>query len=710
MSFTSAVDYLVSLSDSLTLSRHRSAIQLSLSEQDIYQLLTDFLTTSNIVDQNTSSTNVAWLGGTHSCIEVPHFTYKQGQRLLGRELSFLIVDFSQGFDANSFNAALGALKGGGIVFLVHFDLLANTNSKTWLQSQLSSWSVIDKLNSSLELPNFSSGTNQINSVAEQQTTAIQAIEKVLTGHRKRPLVLTANRGRGKTSSLGMAAAQLMQQRTLTIIVTAPSIQSLSPLFQHLENIIAQIGNADKDIAWVRQARTCWQLSNGSQLLFIAPDDLLLNVHQADLVFIDEAAALPLPMLKQFTEKFHRLVMSSTIHGYEGCGRGFSLKFLPWLQKYRPGFKHIHLTQPIRWNEGDPLEQWCFESFLLNAELDETEAQSISELVQAETTETIQNHLCLELIEKDILLSNSALFRSVFSLLVAAHYQTSPNDMTQLLDSDSIQVYQIRISKHLVGCILLCHEGGLDAELIHAIQTGLRRPKGHLVACHLANHLGVSESASQTSARVMRIAIHPACQRFGLGRLALQQLTNQLESRVDFLSVSFGATPDLLRFWSQDFELISLGTKRDQASGSYSAFMVKSVSCESNPWITAAQQNFRHQLLMRLPLQYQQMEASIVPDLLFQSQQKTNLVLNPLPTLLHNYAQGGCAFESVLPSFIEFVYSSLTSHQPYVDVSTFIVIDKVLLHKSWEQVSKTYNLAGRKAVESKLRDWLLQFTV
>ncbi|MCV5638947.1 hypothetical protein OFN49_29125, partial [Escherichia coli] len=66
----------------------------------------------------------------------------------------------------------------------------------------------------------------------EQEHAISLIEKVVTGHRKRPLILTADRGRGKTSALGIACASLLQQKPLRILITAPSIKAVEPVYQH----------------------------------------------------------------------------------------------------------------------------------------------------------------------------------------------------------------------------------------------------------------------------------------------------------------------------------------------------------------------------------------------------------------------------------------------------------------------------------------------
>ncbi|MGV3003285.1 GNAT family N-acetyltransferase [Vibrio sp. E150_018] len=715
----SALNYLTTLSSNLRLVNQRVAVQLQLNDADAHQLLSQF-----IDQQNIDITKTAWLGGTQPLLGCPHYTSKQGQRLLGQEVELLVVDFDDNnFDANSFNAALGALVGGGILFIINFESVDNSYQTQWLAQHIKHWPCIDNLSvddlslANVELSQASATLNR----HDQQEEAVAAIEKVVTGHRRRPLVLNANRGRGKTASLGIAAAKLMSQRVMKIVITAPSINALNPLFEFADKTVDQL-------TWLSQTRTEWHLSNGSQLCFIAPDELNISEIDADLVLVDEAAAIPLPILKNFVNRFHRLVFSSTIHGYEGSGRGFSIKFMQWLNQHRPGWKHIELTQPIRWAEHDPLENWSFETFLLNTDdcvgafnlnTSETNAESL-ELSQIE----------LSLVSKQDLVKNSERFRSIFGLLVTAHYQTTPNDMMQVLASDEIHVYQISYmnkdsleSPNVIGCLLVSMEGGLDSQSITDIQLGVRRPKGHLAAAYLTNHLAMNQPAEQTSARIMRIAVDPTCQGYGVGRFALQKLQQQLTSvdvvrSVDFISVSFGATAELIHFWKKSFQLVSMGTRRDHVSGCYSAFMVQALSERAKRWVESAAFSCLDNFQRVLPLQYQDIEHETLASLLFHSNQDSKKC--SLSPILSNFALGGNSFESVVPWYSQFVieylsqvnlFSELASQQSSVDRNVIsVVIDKVLLFHSWQVVATKYKLAGRKQVEKQLREWLKQFTV
>lgn len=202
----------------------------------------------------------------------------------------------------------------------------------------------------------------------------------MSGHRKRPLILTADRGRGKSSTLGIAAAQLLAERHgFNIIVTAPSVKAVEPVFSH-----ASQGLESCEVINATHIR-----HQGGSLRFVAADELLKSKPDCDLLFVDEAAAIPIPMLKSMVDIYHRMIFSTTVHGYEGSGRGFGIKFESWLSEHRPGWKGFKLEQPIRWNNNDPLEAWLFDCFLLGNdasvsesavdELDGFSAEAINQL-------------------------------------------------------------------------------------------------------------------------------------------------------------------------------------------------------------------------------------------------------------------------------------------------------------------------------------------
>ena len=332
------------------------------------------------------------LGGVVRDEGVHYVNFKQGKTLLGQECNLLICYLSEGFDANSFCAALGSVKGGGLVIIIPSFSAISPCGQLWLEI---AFSRLIQVEQSKPLPKLPSVRTSTGVPFIEQASAIKKIHKVLTGHRKRPLVMTADRGRGKSSALGLAAAELMNLRHIRIFITAPSLATVVPVFEHAQKHIKD-GIVKKGRVW----------NSHSSLEFIAPDELIRSQPNCDLLFVDEASAIPVPMLQKMVEFYNRAVFSTTIHGYEGCGRGFTIKFENWLKKIRPGTAFFHLNQPIRWAENDPLEDWLFDTFLLNTEL--------KSLVLRERVE-----VRLEKVSKQQLVNQPFMLRELFALLVNA---------------------------------------------------------------------------------------------------------------------------------------------------------------------------------------------------------------------------------------------------------------------------------------------------
>lgn len=59
--------------------------------------------------------------------------------------------------------------------------------------------------------------------------------------------------------------------------------------------------------------------------YFAPADVG-SLQFAELLIIDEAAAIPLPLVKRMVGRWP-IFISSTVHGYEGTGRSLSLKLV-----------------------------------------------------------------------------------------------------------------------------------------------------------------------------------------------------------------------------------------------------------------------------------------------------------------------------------------------------------------------------------------------
>ncbi len=415
---------------------------------------------------------------------------------------------------------------------------------------------------------------------EEQANAIAAIKKVATGHRRRPLVLTAHRGRGKSAALGMAAAELHQAGKVRIAICGPHPAAVAVAQQQFEAMTA-----------------------GQQLPFWPIDQLLSALPAIDLLLVDEAAALPIPLLQQLTTHYNRIVFATTEHGYEGTGRGFSLKFQQYLTEHCPGWRKLHLNDPIRYRSGDPLEQLIFRAFLLDNELGP--APRMNETLDISSSQ-------LKEIDLSLLSQQPERLAQVFGLLRFAHYQTSLRDLWALFEDESLRLFVLEQQEQVIAAALIGIEGQFSADLSQEIANGKRRVQGHLSAQSLAFHLAAPSLSRLKIARIQRIVVHPELQQRGFGRLLLDQLSQRLHANdVELLTTSFGASAGLVKFWQQaDFSPVRLSQKIEQSSNAPSVLMVKYLQSECPLILFDLIKSFGQQLYWQ-----QKQQSSLPLDLL-----------------------------------------------------------------------------------------------
>lgn len=460
--------------------------------------------------------------------------------LLGREFQHAIFDAREGFDVSAFAALAGTLRAGSWLMVLvpewhhwrqrpdidslrwsdapepiatpHFvdyfckTIAASPQTLIWRQGQTL------PLLSDIALPEWQPANGQPEH--EQQT-----ILTALSNATEQVCVITAERGRGKSALAGMHIRKLRGQA----IVTAPSRASAE--------VIAAFA--------------------GERFQFMAPDALLASEAVADWLVVDEAAAIPAPLLKKLMARFPHVLLTTTVQGYEGTGRGFLLKLCA-------GFPLRHdftLNQPIRWAAGCPLEAVVNDALIFHDDC---------------FTSPPVGELRLLPVAQSAWQQQPALPVALYQLLSGAHYRTSPLDLRRMMDAPGQHFFSAQSASGPAAALWLVDEGGLTPELSQAVWAGFRRPRGNLVAQSLAAHGGSPLAAMLIGRRISRIAVHPQRQREGIGQALVMQ-ARQGAGGCDYLSVSFGYTAELWRFWQRcGFTLVRIGTQREASSGCYAA--------------------------------------------------------------------------------------------------------------------------------------------
>lgn len=641
---------------------------------------------------------------------------------LGQEIDGAIFDVNKGISADALGIVSGMIRSGGLLIILAPELdtwlsLNNPEDSRFLNSPITlhqsyklftkhlinSWQAnqviwLDEYNE-FEIDDKPQEQIKLSLPTVDQEQVLIKINHVAFGHRKRPLVMTADRGRGKTSALGLAAIDCFIKGKTHIVITASRLDQTKAAFNVAVKTLSDMAEQDADINFITRKNDVIQFTFNNELKtfeFIAPDQLILSPTAADLVLVDEAAHLPTPMLNQLLMRHHRMVFSTTLHGYEGSGRGFELRFKKCLDRHTPDWKSIHLTTPIRWSKNDPLEKVMFDTLLLNTKISELEDTLIENIHSERVT--------LQVMKPHDLLEQPDKLKSLFGLLVQAHYQTSPNDLQQLLNAPNIHIviakYDDKQQQTIIGAALCIMEG--------KINPSQKRAHGHLVPQLLTRNYAQTDFLMLSTLRIMRIAVHPSLQRQGIGEKLIQFIEQLgLQQRIDYISSSFGSCDELLPFWfNQSFWPLHVGSKRDKSSGSHNVVVAKPISAMSRQALsliqTRFQEQFPHLLLESVPQMSSNQVLQIIETFRFKT---TNYGLDKA---VLNYQTGERPYESISGKLWEWSLQSAGKIRQVSVLEQSIWCDKVLKKQDWQTVAHKYHLAGRKGVENAMNEMVKNF--
>ena len=208
------------------------------------------------------------------------------------------------------------------------------------------------------------------------------LASALASNKSTTVSLTAPRGRGKSAAMGLCLAGAISFGFNSLVVTAPEPENLVAVFQFLlrgltalkyqehydYNIVYNYGNAGDSGGGGGGGEVRGEKAGRENTKCIISVDIHRGAHRqyvryvrprdvdkfvgAELVAIDEAAAIPLPIVRSLLqmgggkkggakssaatsgegEERRLTFLSSTINGYEGTGRALSLKLIKELRE------------------------------------------------------------------------------------------------------------------------------------------------------------------------------------------------------------------------------------------------------------------------------------------------------------------------------------------------------------------------------------------
>ncbi|KAL6558902.1 hypothetical protein OROMI_019252 [Orobanche minor] len=389
---------------------------------------------------------------------------------------------------------------------------------------------------------------------DQGKAVVTFLDAILDKSLRSTVALVAGRGRGKSAALGLAIAGAVAAGYSNIFVTAPSPENLKTLFEFVckgFDMLEYKEHLDYDVVTSRDpdfkkaiVRINIYKQHRQTIQYIQPHERE-KLSQVELLVVDEAAAIPLPVVKSMLGPY-LVFLSSTVNGYEGTGRSLSLKLLQQLEEQNQNssrstetavsgrlFKKIELSESIRYASGDPIESWLHALLCLDA------TNSIPSIRRLPTPSECD----LYYVNRDTLFSyhkDSELFlQRMMALFVASHYKNSPNDLQLMADAPAHHLFVLlgpvdESTNHLpdILCVVqISFEGQISRKSASKNLSDGRQPFGDQIPSKVCEQFRDTDFPSLSGARIVRIATHPSAMRLGYGSAAVEILTRYFEGQL-----------------------------------------------------------------------------------------------------------------------------------------------------------------------------------
>ena len=552
----------------------------------------------------------------------------------------------------------------------------------------------------MEIPSDASFPREIYELAltNDQVRVIRAMEwfyeKPPRGKRK-VLVVTADRGRGKSCAVGIGLIGLAKllskhKHRVRMLVTAPSLSNVQSLMTLALRAAEAAGLEPRPI---RRGGMILEIQGrGFSLEYWEPAQIPRL--SGDIVAVDEASGIHVPLLHRILRSHRRLVFAATIHGYEGAGRGFNIRFLQAAKRDPSNIiRHLDMDEPIRYARDDPIERWLFDVLLLDAEPAELDEEDLEDIEAG--------RLVYLRLDPEWLFSpeGEAKLRELFGIYVLAHYRNEPDDLGMLADAPhhSIRAVATERGGKIVGAAQVAEEGGLDEDLIERLLRG-EKIAGNIIPDRLLKHARIREFGRMKGWRVVRIATHPEVQGRGIGSRLLEELYKEsVERGYDWLGSGFGVNEQLLNFWFKNgFRALHLSPDRNPVSGEYTTLVLKPISERARRATDVAVREFKLKLLKSLYDTYSDLETEIAIMML--DQPPPGIVPGYKPAFtpiqvdrLWVYNWGPMTYEAandIIEMLAEAYWLQSPEERPKLEGwARRILVAKVLQGKSWEEVAE-----------------------
>ena len=529
-------------------------------------------------------------------------------------------------------------------------------------------------------------------LTQDQIDVIRAIEERVKGGY---VVITANRGRGKSVAIGLSLAGLVSLGgECKIILTAPEFENVKELINFFILSLTRLNIKPKYSRDKRHIKV-----NECEIQYLYPYQAWKA--EADVIVVDEAAGVPVYLLERMLGRFKLHIFSSTLHGYEGAGRGFQVRFLPLVRKEARGLlSEVRMEEPIRYASNDPIENWLYDALLLDSDPVELSKEEIK-LFDKRKLKYIDIDL------EDWLLNRKDKLKEYIGIYVYAHYRNRPNDIMILCDAPHHSAAAILYEGKVVNSLHLCREGMMTREDIEATLAG-EPPSGHLIPTVILRYYPTYRDVSNyRGIRIVRIATHPDLMNRGIGSRALKFIIDRAkELGMDWVGASFGVTEELLSFWGNNgFFPVHISPNKNPVSGEYSIVVIKPLTRRATDLFRQVRFEFKRYLLDSLIDPHFTLDPKVAYKLLSIDPWTINAkpkLTNTQKAKLKEYVIGAVNYAGAYDAIIPVVKCHfMRSPNKRADIPRkyeYMMIAKALQARSWDTVAEMANMEREDAME------------
>ncbi|MEB2836661.1 MAG: AAA family ATPase, partial [Desulfurococcales archaeon] len=402
--------------------------------------------------------------------------------------------------------------------------------------------------------------------------------------RGRTLLVLGDRGRGKSFLLGLALALAIHERQAgRVHVVAPSPASAASLYRGLKAGLEALGYGGLYRERLESGYTARLWGPWFSVIHRSPE----SAEPAPLLVVDEAAAVGVARVRRLSWRSGRVMVASTVHGYEGSGR--VLVHVLEADLPRP-LARVELGEPIRYRRGDPLEEWVLRAFHLDAEPPSVPPEK----ALGATCRTVP---------RGRLGPWDAYTSRLLGVLAQAHYRFEPDYILVALESSNHELIALEApGGEPVAAADVAIE---DPSMEEAARLGLKALSTH-----------APEAAGLRGARIVRIAVSPPLQRMGLGTRILRCAEAHAAKHGALVVTALFSRHDVLGFWVENGYLVAyISPRYNRATGEKNVCVAKPLAPGARGAVEEASSAFRVRLLLSLQSIYRDLAAERVPLIL-----------------------------------------------------------------------------------------------